>query len=309
MSRYLLLVGLLSNSIDVFLPFILFSECFLMLGFLNCDMFTLKDFYYNVFNSKVDILNAIRLGMSPGADDSTITVLAQYNFSSVIFYNLAGEFLFVIVFLAITIFLKVASIFMNSEKIRAAKGVLRGLWNGCFMALLPRVATFTGFHFRMISGAADIVNILVCGLLCLIYVIFFIQLLLHTRKINSKLEYIEGSRFDLGLASRIDHRQQFEFDCLNYSMLYYPLMNYFRLLLFFVPIGASYDMHYMGFGGPLFSQLLMMMIEISSPGYLLKRDKIMYPICNFFILLMELSTLVVIIGVVSVGLAESVEHS
>jgi hypothetical protein len=36
MSRYLLIIGLLSNSIDVFLPFIIFSECFLMMGFLNC---------------------------------------------------------------------------------------------------------------------------------------------------------------------------------------------------------------------------------------------------------------------------------
>lgn len=50
-------------------------------------------------------------------------------------------------------------------------------------------------------------------------------------------------------------------------MLYYPLMNYFRLLIFFLPIGMSYDLYYSGFGGPLLSQLLMMMIEISSPGY------------------------------------------
>ena len=90
LSRYLLLIGLLSNSIDVFLPFILFSECFLMMGFLNCEMFTLQDFYYNIFNSKADILNAIRLGMSPGPDTSTIAVLAQYNFTTIIFFNISG---------------------------------------------------------------------------------------------------------------------------------------------------------------------------------------------------------------------------
>jgi hypothetical protein len=75
-------------------------------------------------------------------------------------------------------------------------------------------------------------------------------------------------------------------------MLYYPLMNYFRLVLFFfIPIGAAYDFYYLGFGGPLLSQLLMMMIEISSPGYLLKRDKVIFPLNNFIIMLMELSIL------------------
>lgn len=77
-------------------------------------------------------------------------------------------------------------------------------------------------------------------------------------------------------------------------MLYYPLMNYFRLLIFFLPIGMSYDLYYTGFGGPLLSQLLMMMIEISSPGYELKRDKIMYPVNNFLLMLIELSILTVI---------------
>lgn len=39
-----------------------------MFGLLNCSMYTLKDFYYNVFNSKVDIMNAIRIGVSAGPD-------------------------------------------------------------------------------------------------------------------------------------------------------------------------------------------------------------------------------------------------
>lgn len=92
-----------------------------------------------------------------------------------------------VIFLAITIFLKVGSIFINSEKIRSAKTVLRGLWNGVFLALLPRIATFTGFHVRMIHGSEDIINIIFCALLCLLYIFFFIQLLLHIRGINSKI--------------------------------------------------------------------------------------------------------------------------
>jgi hypothetical protein len=44
-------------------------------------------------------------------------------------------------------------------------------------------------------------------------------------------------------------------------MLYYPLMNFTRLLIFFIPIGAAYDLYYVSFGGAIISQLFMMMIE------------------------------------------------
>jgi hypothetical protein len=43
-------------------------------------------------------------------------------------------------------------------------------------------------------------------------------------------------------------------------MLYYPVMNYLRLLLFFVPIGASWDFYYASYGGAILAQLIMMMI-------------------------------------------------
>jgi hypothetical protein len=43
-------------------------------------------------------------------------------------------------------------------------------------------------------------------------------------------------------------------------MLYYPVMNYLRLMFFFLPIGAAYDLYYISFGGPIISQLFMMMI-------------------------------------------------
>jgi hypothetical protein len=64
----------------------------------------------------------------------------------------------------------------------------------------------------------------------------------------------------IGLVSRIDYMKEFNFDCLRYSMLYYPLMVYIRLLFFFIPIGASYDFYYCSFAGPIFSQFFMMMI-------------------------------------------------
>ena len=89
---------------------------------------------------------------------------------------------------------------------------------------------------------------------------------------------------EIGLASRIDYKKNFEFDCLQYSMLYYPVMNYLRLMFFFLPIGAAYDLYYVSFGGPILSQLFMMMIEVSSPGYTKKKDRFLYPLNNFLLL-------------------------
>lgn len=67
-------------------------------------------------------------------------------------------------------------------------------------------------------------------------------------------------------------------------MLYYPVMNYLRLLVFFLPIGAAYDLYYLSFGGAIISQLFMMMIEVSSPAYSKKRDRFFYPLNNFLLL-------------------------
>ena len=75
-------------------------------------------------------------------------------------------------------------------------------------------------------------------------------------------------------------------------MLYYPLMNYSRLvLLVFLPIGLGYDVEYLCFGGPILGHLLMMMIEVSSPGYTRRKDRILAPLNNFLIMLMILCNL------------------
>jgi hypothetical protein len=75
-------------------------------------------------------------------------------------------------------------------------------------------------------------------------------------------------------------------------MLYYPLMNYFRLaFLFFLPIGAFYDLYYVSFGGPILSQLIIVMLEVSSPGYSRRRDRILCPINNFLLMLMQLGNI------------------
>ena len=47
-------------------------------------------FYNNVFNSKLDIFNGIRLTISSTSDPDAMSQIGQYGFSSNILFNLAG---------------------------------------------------------------------------------------------------------------------------------------------------------------------------------------------------------------------------
>jgi hypothetical protein len=73
-----------------------------MLGMLNCDQHYINTFFSNIFNSKKDLMNIIRLGISPGADSNTLSPIAQYNFASNIFYNISGEFFLIVVFIGVS---------------------------------------------------------------------------------------------------------------------------------------------------------------------------------------------------------------
>ena len=85
-------------------------------------------------------------------------------------------------------------------------------------------------------------------------------------------------------------------------MLHYPAMNYLRLMFFFIPIGASHDLHYLQFGGPIAAQVFYIMIGISCSGFEKTRDKVLHVFADLFFILICLS-------LIAVGLAESVNHS
>jgi apolipoprotein N-acyltransferase len=64
---------------------------------------------------------------------------------------------------------------------------LRSVWNGYFIAILPRTVTYTGFHWRLIGASDyDLINIISCSLVSVAFIGFFIALLLQIRRINSK---------------------------------------------------------------------------------------------------------------------------
>lgn len=79
-------------------------------------------------------------------------------------------------------------------------------------------------------------------------------------------------------------------------------MCFLRLLLYFVPIGLIWDCNELAYGGPLASQLLAVMVETTSPAYIQLRDRILFPVMNFLMILVQLS-------VVNIGLAESAPYS
>lgn len=85
-------------------------------------------------------------------------------------------------------------------------------------------------------------------------------------------------------------------------------MNYLKYLVAGCCIGFAYDFHYVQFGGVIAAQVIFMMIQISSSGYRLKRNKIVYPIMDFiyviFFLGMSLPNLVFI----GIGLIYEVGH-
>lgn len=53
-------------------------------------------------------------------------------------------------------------------------------------------------------------------------------------------------------------------------------------------MGFAYDFHYVQFGGVIAGQVFYMMIQISSSGYKLLRNIIIYPILDFMFLIVLL---------------------
>ena len=65
-------------------------------------------------------------------------------------------------------------------------------------------------------------------------------------------------------------------------MLYYPVINQIRLIFGFLCAGVAPDFHYVQFGGVLAGQVFYLMMQISSSPYTSLKDKILYPILDFF---------------------------
>jgi hypothetical protein len=102
-SRNLIIVGMLTNTIDVFLPLVLLNECFLMVGLWTCQKHYLFLLFDGVFNSSWDIFNAIRLMVQPSISADNLPQMKQYNLSPLVIFNLSGEIAIAILLLVFTV--------------------------------------------------------------------------------------------------------------------------------------------------------------------------------------------------------------
>lgn len=62
-------------------------------------------------------------------------------------------------------------------------------------------------------------------------------------------------------------------------------MSFLKYFMIGCCIGFGYDFHYVQYGGVIAAHVLFMMIQISSSGYKLKRNKITYPIMDFLFII------------------------
>lgn len=65
-------------------------------------------------------------------------------------------------------------------------------------------------------------------------------------------------------------------------------MNYLRMVVYCLPIGLFWDYYYLAYGGPIIAQMTIIMAEVSSSGYLLRRDRVLFPLQNFLLLIVQL---------------------
>lgn len=115
------------------------------------------------------------------------------------------------ILLVFTVFSKVSTICLKYEKLRKLAASLNSIWNAFFLAILPRIATFTGIHWRLISVGAnyDIVNGIFCGATTALMVFFFVAMIVQIKKITAKTSDTEEDIKKLGVVTRIIHNKRF----------------------------------------------------------------------------------------------------
>lgn len=113
------------------------------------------------------------------------SLLSQYGFSSNLLANLSGELIITLILIAFTIIIKLSPFLVQHERLRLISSKIKGVWNGYFLAILPRITTFIGWHSRIISldPINNIMNIIVLSILGIAVLTVFIMLIVEIRGI------------------------------------------------------------------------------------------------------------------------------
>jgi putative effector of murein hydrolase LrgA (UPF0299 family) len=90
----------------------------------------------------------------------------------------------------------------------------------------------------------------------------------------------------IGLIETLDHDKTFEFDCLRYSNMYYPVMNYVRHIIFFGSIGAAFDITKIQIGGTIVALFLYFTILFNEAPHKDRRNNVTNFLSNFITILL-----------------------
>ena len=184
----------------------------------------------------------------------------------------------------------------NSEKLREIVSKLRGTWNGFIFSLMPRIVVLSSLQLRNLNEptVSVIANGFLASLMISLLIVFIGLFILQVHKIVTNFEFVEDNKYKIGIGRKLLALSDFEFDCLHFSNLYYPAINYIRIMFSCMCIGFAPDLHYVQIGGPIISQVFYLIINVCSRGHKKIFDNIFCLIVEFIMLVILLRKLQVI---------------
>ena len=114
LCRNLVLVALVSNSFNLWMPLLLFIESFLMVGMWTHDVHYITEMYTAIFSSKLDLINMLRMMFNGNPTSSKIEILNTYGYSNKFFANISGEFAVLLLLFIASVVIKVSNVFVKS---------------------------------------------------------------------------------------------------------------------------------------------------------------------------------------------------
>jgi hypothetical protein len=177
--------------------------------------------------------------------------------SASIFVNLIPDICLIGVATLVYIITKILAVLIKNEMVRKINFAFKSIWNGLVYVESMRFCFFVGLQarFLMFDGFGNILNVAIMGVVAVVIIGYPIKLGIE---IKGFIEDRENTQLmtSIGLIETLDQDKRFEFDCLKYSNMYFPVMNYVRHVIFFSCIGASFDFTKVQIGGTIMALFL-----------------------------------------------------
>lgn len=289
LSSIFILVAMLTNNFELLLPIIEYTQMFFFLGFFNILKGRFDDFFSGFNSGKIDPYRLLGM-MFPFQFTNpagTPAPISTYGLNVSILSNLLPDISIIVLATIVYLLTKLLTACTKSEMVRKINFAFKSIWNGLVYVESMRFCFFIGLQgrFASVGSALSIVEIVLMGVAGIVVIGFPIKLGLEIKAFIEDREN-EQLMTSIGLIAELDHEKRFEFDCLNYSNMYFPIMNYTRHVIFFTCVGASYDITKIQIGGTIVALFLFFTIFFNEPPYRNRRNNITIFISNLIILLL-----------------------